>query len=269
MSVSVSAADLETVLNQRVMHSHSRPGIWDADNQPGLANTRCVECAARERLRAELQGRAGSPRQAGAGERGALRGAQRLAATVTDLSDRIPLRDVPIAERLQQRLREAEERCAELHLAVTAAEAERDEARESREGMRDAKHRLGAEVVQGVVELHRLTVQREQLATVLAEVLRRLTRSLGGGYWASSGWISDATVQRWRDALGQYGEAVGEDAIRAAKASRCPSRLARAVGPPPLVWTLDDTDDDRVITGYGHTTPDPGSPTGDTTDATV
>jgi hypothetical protein len=52
----VSAADLEAVLNQRVMHSHSRPGIWDSDNRPGLAHTRCVECAARERLRADLQG---------------------------------------------------------------------------------------------------------------------------------------------------------------------------------------------------------------------
>jgi hypothetical protein len=48
--VEVSVDDLLLVLQQRVMHSHQRPGIWDGDNRPGLANTRCLECAARERL---------------------------------------------------------------------------------------------------------------------------------------------------------------------------------------------------------------------------
>lgn len=50
--VAVNVDDLTTVLNQRNGHCHSRPGIWDDDNRPGLAGTRCVECAARERLMA-------------------------------------------------------------------------------------------------------------------------------------------------------------------------------------------------------------------------
>lgn len=49
------ADDLRIVLNQRVMHSHQRPGIWDSDNRPGLANTPCVECAARQRLASWLE----------------------------------------------------------------------------------------------------------------------------------------------------------------------------------------------------------------------
>lgn len=52
--VTVDAADLRTVLAQRIMHSHERPGVWDADNRPGLASTPCVECAARTRLREAL-----------------------------------------------------------------------------------------------------------------------------------------------------------------------------------------------------------------------
>lgn len=52
--VTVAAVDLRTVLDQRIMHSHERPGVWDADNRPGLANTACVECAARARLREAL-----------------------------------------------------------------------------------------------------------------------------------------------------------------------------------------------------------------------
>lgn len=47
-------ADVETVLTQHVMHSHERPGIWDACNPPEIANKPCVECAARKRLYAWL-----------------------------------------------------------------------------------------------------------------------------------------------------------------------------------------------------------------------
>lgn len=53
--VMVSAADLRIVLNQRTSHAHSRPGIWDADNRPGLANSRCMDCDARDRLIAALR----------------------------------------------------------------------------------------------------------------------------------------------------------------------------------------------------------------------
>lgn len=52
-TVTVSAADLRTVLDQRHLHAHRRPGIWDSDN-PGKGGTRCQECAARERLRSAL-----------------------------------------------------------------------------------------------------------------------------------------------------------------------------------------------------------------------
>jgi hypothetical protein len=52
--VEVSIDDLRLVLDQRVMHSHQRPGIWDPDNRLGVADTRCLECAARERLRKAL-----------------------------------------------------------------------------------------------------------------------------------------------------------------------------------------------------------------------
>lgn len=50
----VDPVDLEVVLDQRTMHDHQRPGIWDDDNRPGLAGTRCGECAARVRLRAAV-----------------------------------------------------------------------------------------------------------------------------------------------------------------------------------------------------------------------
>jgi hypothetical protein len=53
--VAVSAADLTTVLDQRNLHCHRRPGIWDDDNPPDRAGTRCVECAARERLLAAMR----------------------------------------------------------------------------------------------------------------------------------------------------------------------------------------------------------------------
>jgi hypothetical protein len=53
-SVIVYAEDLRTVLEARTQHSHRRPGIWDDSNRPGLANTPCVECAARHRLRSAL-----------------------------------------------------------------------------------------------------------------------------------------------------------------------------------------------------------------------
>lgn len=49
-------ADLRTVLDQRMMHSHQRPGVWDDDNSPEIAGTACVECAARARLEALLAG---------------------------------------------------------------------------------------------------------------------------------------------------------------------------------------------------------------------
>ncbi len=46
--VVVDRDDLTTVLDQRVMHAHRRPGRWDADGRP------CGECAARRRLWAAL-----------------------------------------------------------------------------------------------------------------------------------------------------------------------------------------------------------------------
>ena len=52
--VTVDADDLAAVLNQRVGHSHQRPGVWDDSNPPSLAGKPCVECAARERLTAAL-----------------------------------------------------------------------------------------------------------------------------------------------------------------------------------------------------------------------
>lgn len=48
--VTVSREDVRLVLEQRNLHSHERPGIWDASNRPELANTVCAECAARHRL---------------------------------------------------------------------------------------------------------------------------------------------------------------------------------------------------------------------------
>lgn len=53
-AVVVDADDLAAVLNQRVGHSHLRPGVWDDSNPPELAGKSCVECAARERLAAAL-----------------------------------------------------------------------------------------------------------------------------------------------------------------------------------------------------------------------
>lgn len=53
-ALDVLRADLEIVLKQQVQHIHQRPGVWDSDNPPELAGTRCVECAARQRLAARL-----------------------------------------------------------------------------------------------------------------------------------------------------------------------------------------------------------------------
>ena len=52
-AVVVLGRDLRTVLAQRVMHSHQRPGVWDDDN-PGKGGTPCEECAARQRLHTVL-----------------------------------------------------------------------------------------------------------------------------------------------------------------------------------------------------------------------
>lgn len=51
--VIVSADDLRTVMEQRHLHAHERPGVWDADNRD-KAGEPCVECAARSRLQAAL-----------------------------------------------------------------------------------------------------------------------------------------------------------------------------------------------------------------------
>jgi hypothetical protein len=59
--VAIDPDDLRMVLDQRAGHSHTRPGVWDSDNRPGLANTRCRECAARERLWALLSPVAAAP----------------------------------------------------------------------------------------------------------------------------------------------------------------------------------------------------------------
>ncbi|WP_341719971.1 hypothetical protein QQG74_09795 [Micromonospora sp. FIMYZ51] len=47
-AVVVDRDDLRVVLDQRVQHSHERPGRWDADGRA------CVECAARTQLTAAL-----------------------------------------------------------------------------------------------------------------------------------------------------------------------------------------------------------------------
>ncbi len=61
-AATVNADDLRTVLNQRIGHSHSRPGIWDDDNvRNGLAGKPCEECAARERLAAALDAASPEP----------------------------------------------------------------------------------------------------------------------------------------------------------------------------------------------------------------
>jgi hypothetical protein len=49
--MNVDPSDVQVVLSQRVVHSHTRPGIWDPDNGAGKANMPCIECAARARLR--------------------------------------------------------------------------------------------------------------------------------------------------------------------------------------------------------------------------
>lgn len=49
-TVSVGREDLAIVLGQHRMHAHTRPGIWDPGNGPGLAGTPCIECTARVRL---------------------------------------------------------------------------------------------------------------------------------------------------------------------------------------------------------------------------
>ena len=52
-AVTVDAEDLRTVLDQWPLHFHRVPGVWDDDN-PVKGGTRCVECAARVRLRSAL-----------------------------------------------------------------------------------------------------------------------------------------------------------------------------------------------------------------------
>jgi hypothetical protein len=53
--VTVSAADLRLVLSQHTRHAHQRARIWDSDNRPGVAGTRCMECDARDRLIGALE----------------------------------------------------------------------------------------------------------------------------------------------------------------------------------------------------------------------
>lgn len=52
--VLVDPADLRTALDQRMLHSHQRPGVWDDSNRPEIAGKPCVECAARQRLASAL-----------------------------------------------------------------------------------------------------------------------------------------------------------------------------------------------------------------------
>lgn len=68
VGVLVDPTDLRIVLDQQSGHAHRRPGIWDPDNLPDRANTRCVECAARDRLRAALEAWSATPASAGAPE---------------------------------------------------------------------------------------------------------------------------------------------------------------------------------------------------------
>jgi hypothetical protein len=49
-------ADVATVLAQRNLHCHARPGVWDDDQPAGVRGTPCVECAARERLQQWVDG---------------------------------------------------------------------------------------------------------------------------------------------------------------------------------------------------------------------
>ncbi len=64
-AVLVDPTDLRIVLDQQSGHAHRRPGIWDPDNLPDRANKRCVECAARARLREALDLQAATPASAG------------------------------------------------------------------------------------------------------------------------------------------------------------------------------------------------------------
>lgn len=57
--VSVSRHDLTTVLDQRMLHHHQRPGRWDDDG------SRCVECAARARLAGAIRAAETAGRLAG------------------------------------------------------------------------------------------------------------------------------------------------------------------------------------------------------------
>ena len=53
-AIRILAHDLRIVLDQQTLHAHRRPGLWDVENHPKIADTPCVECAARDRLRAAL-----------------------------------------------------------------------------------------------------------------------------------------------------------------------------------------------------------------------
>lgn len=61
--VLVLADDLETLLNQKILHRHLRPGVWDGDNGE-RAGLPCTECAVRERLWTALRGELTAEEQA-------------------------------------------------------------------------------------------------------------------------------------------------------------------------------------------------------------
>lgn len=52
----IDPADVKIVLDQRIGHDHQQPAVWDLDNPPDRAGQPCVECAARKRLRAAVEG---------------------------------------------------------------------------------------------------------------------------------------------------------------------------------------------------------------------
>lgn len=52
--VVVPAGDVRKVLNQRTLHAHATPGVWD-DGNGDRAGQPCVECAARDRLTAAIE----------------------------------------------------------------------------------------------------------------------------------------------------------------------------------------------------------------------
>jgi hypothetical protein len=133
-----------------------------------------------------------------------------------ETSDRIPLSDIPINHQLQDRLAEAEERISRLNLAVTRTEVERDRASIDRDAARTSRDRIAAELLTVDSEAERLTVQREQLAITLAEILRGLDHP---GRWPVGAtevgvWFALADVQRWRNVLNQHGGDINEDALR-------------------------------------------------------